>query len=138
MQQYRLINTIILPSFHDSGSCVIGLILVFPSKQKPHHIANITIFPISKSKYVIKRKLGNHFRNSKWIAFNNSTSFQVSCQNAIQKNGPTFANGTAAEFNIYFLNVNLDENYLVRGLNDLCLQNITLVSSSQKVSRFQK
>ena len=93
---------------------MIGLILVFESKQKPHHIANVTIFPISKSKYVIKRKLGNHFRNSKWIAFNNSTSFQVSCQNPIWKNGPTFANGTAAEFNIYFLNVNLDENYLVR------------------------
>ena len=110
MQQYLLINTIILPSFHDSGSCVIGLILVFRSKQKPHHIANVTIFPISKSKYVIKRKLGNHFRNSKWIAFNNSTSFQVSCQNPIWKNGPTFANGTAAEFNINFLNVNLDEN----------------------------
>ena len=138
MRQYLLLNTIILPSFHDSGSCVIGLILVFGSKQKPHHIANITISPISKSKYVIKRKLGNHFRNSKWIAFNNSTSFQVSCQNAIWKNGPTFANGTAAEFNIYFLNVNLDENYLVRGLNDLCLKNITLVSSSQKVSGFQK
>ena len=109
MRQYLLFNTIILPSFHDSGSCVIGLILVFGSKQKPHHIANITISPISKSKYVIKRKLGNHFRNSKWIAFNNSTSFQVSCQNAIWKNGPTFANGTAGEFNINFLNVNLDE-----------------------------
>jgi len=117
---------------------VIGLILVFGSKQKPHHIANITIPPISKSKYVIKRKLGNHFRNSKWIAFNNSISFQVSCQNPIWKNGLTFANGTAAEFNIYFLNVNLDENYQVRGLNDLCLKNITLVSSSQKVSGFQK
>lgn len=138
MRQYLLLNTIILPSFHDSGSCVIGLILVFRSKQKPHHIANAIIFPISKSKYVIKRKLGNHFRNSKWIAFHNSTSFQVSCQNPIWKNGPTFANGTAGEFNIYFLNVNLDENYQVRGLNDLCLKNITLVSSSQKVSGFQK
>lgn len=100
MRQYLLINTIILLSFHNSGSCEIGLILVFGSKQKPHHIANVTIFPISKSTYAIKRKLENHFRNSKCIAFNSSTLFQVSCQNAIWKNGPTFANGTAAEFNI--------------------------------------
>ena len=114
MRQYLLINTIILPSFHNSGSCEIGLILVFGSKQKPHHIANVTIFPISKSTYAIKRKLENHFRNSKCIAFNSSTLFQVSCQNAIWKNGPTFANGTAAEFNINFLNVYLDENYPVR------------------------
>ena len=100
MRQYLLINTMILPSFHDSGSWVIGLILASGSKQKLHHIANITIFPINKTKYVLKNRLENRFRNSKCIAFYNSTSFQVSCQKRYLEERSQFC-----QWNINFFNV---------------------------------
>ena len=111
MRQYLLINTMILPSFHDSGSCVIGLILASGSKQKLHHIANITIFPISKSKYVLKSKLENRFRITvNALPFTIPHHFKFPVKNAIWKNGPSFANGTLTSlmFN------NHDENYLVQ------------------------